>query len=413
MKSVSKLAYLSGWLFLWSVFVIGMMNVTQWVDEEFVMPTMDATVIEAMQSHRVHLKSLWLWESENVSDYARLEAWESNLNVLNGLFVWGWNVWSDVSLVVVWWWDQNGMYSSSAWIAGWFSNTISVGANNSAIGGGANNTVSWENGVVAWWNSNTVWSGWGVVVGWWNNNSGEYWVVVWGSNNSTWRYWLSFGHSSRWGERSFSWNDWSYGWGSWWTDNSAYIGASGWVLIWTYTPKSGVNLVVNGAVKIGWESDEWRPWEIKMFGGCFYAYDGNKWHVLGKSSMAWWNCSHVDLARICGFWSTKLLEWDIAIWYSAPYAPNCNSIKQEVTCGSDGNLNPSAYSYPYCYSLNGEGGSSDKCDLNGDWLRNDEDKNICAEAIMNHDESMLNECDFNGDWRLTALDLTKYVETCL
>ncbi len=348
MKSVSKLACLFGWLLLWSAFVIGMTNITQWAGEPFTMPTMNSDVIKQMQSHRVHLTNLWLWIDEDYANYARLAAWDSNLNVLNGLFVWGWNASSEAALVVVWWWDNNTMNASSAWIAGWSNNTIS--ANNSAIGGWANNIVSWENGVVAWWSGNSVLSGWGVVVWWWNNNSDEYWVVVWGFSNSAGKYGLAFGHSSRWGERSFSWNDWTSE--TYWTnDNSAYIGASGWVLIWTYKPILGVNLVVSGAVKIWWEYWEWRVWEVKMVNGCFYAHDGSKWHVLGKSSANASNCSTGDLAEICEFGNTRLWEWDQAIWYKDSYAPNCNNIMAVVTCGSDGNLDPAEYVYPYCYNL--------------------------------------------------------------
>ena len=342
-----------------------------------------------------------------------MSAWESNLNVLNGLFVWEWTAGDNATLVVVWWWDNNTINGSSAWIAGWSTNTIS--ANNSAIGGGINNTVNWENGVVAWWNSNTVWSVWGVVV-WWNNNSvGEYWVVVWGSSNSAGKYGLAFWRSSKWGERSFSWNDGS---NESYTakDNSAYIGTSGWVLIWTYTPVSWVNLVVNGAVKIWWEELWlWKVWEVKMVNGCFYAHDGSKWHVLGRGSVSASSCRIEGLAKICEFGNTRLWEWDIAIWYSAPYAPNCNDIRQVVSCGSDGNLDPAEYVYPYCYSLNGDSGI-DRCyDFNGDWTIDDSDVMWIGEKCV-LEQSIPDECnlaDFNGDTIINVVDIANFNALCV
>ena len=360
MKAVSKLSYIFGGLVLWGAFVVGVVNIVQWAAMSI------KTIIDEAENkyepHRVYLRHLYLWTWEDFSNYAWLSAWENNLNILNGIIVWEWeSVDNNSLLVAIWWWSDNTIKSSFAWIAGWQSNEIQTSSLYSVIGWWSSNTVNGKNGVIAWWEWNKVDSEWGVIV-WWENNTvnGEYWVVAWGLHNSAWKDGLVFGQHSSGGERAFSWNDRDM-----WEEelniksNSAYVWASSWFLIWTYESKSGVNLVVNGAVRIWWEKNKWwTEWEIRVIDGCFYGYYDGKWSILWESSEVSQNCNELNVAATCEFWNTRLWEWDIVDGYSKPYANNCISIA--VQCNSEGKIVPANGSeasekyYPYCYNLGEE-----------------------------------------------------------
>lgn len=348
MKSLLKLFSLAGGIFCFGFLVVWLVSITHWEDNILKIKTNPTTY-----AHKIRLKNLWIWNGGGDwnENYAWISPGVDNLNILNGLVVWKWNhnVADGVEFIVVGGWDSNTINSSYAWIVGWKHNTIAEEAFDSAIGWWFGNNVWWENTVIAWWSENTTSAGfkWWVII-WWSNNSVEndYGVVLGGYSNSADQYWLSLGYGSVWAAKSFSWgSDWVQA-----NESSSNIQASGGVLIWTYTPIENVNLVVGGAVKIAWDWDNtsWVAWEIRMYQGCFYAYDGKKRHVFGRSSED--NCNHMALAGRCVFWNTKLWEWDQVTAYKTPYAIDCNSQKSIVTCKSDGSMD-STYIYPYCYNL--------------------------------------------------------------
>jgi hypothetical protein len=116
---------------------------------------------------------------------------------------------------------------------------------------------------------------------------------------------------------SFSWNANNT------IDHSARIDALSWVLIGTYTGIDGVNLVVDGAVKIDSRNFTWDgvKWEIAVVNWCFYSYDGNNWQVINK----WGGCpSDILPGWSCVFWNVILLNWESMSGYSTPYDKDCN-----------------------------------------------------------------------------------------
>ena len=245
------------------------------------------------------------------------------------------------------WWNMNtiGENSSYAWIAWWHWNRISSWE-NSIIGWWMNNTVGGSNAIVVWWEANSVLERWNVV--WWYWNSAENnWVVLWWSDNIASDNSLVLWANAVWAWKSFSWNA-----SAWY--HAARIDASNWVLIWTTQPLTGVNLVVNGAVKLwGTNSVTGVAWEIKVVNWCFYAYDWVAWHVMNRNST--WECNDLPVSQICKFGNVELQEWDVVIAYKATISPTCEYA--EVTCTNwefvDAGWNTD-YKYPYCYNWLGE-----------------------------------------------------------
>ena len=128
------------------------------------------------------------------------------------------------------------------------------------------------------------------------------------------------------------------------------------MLIGTNTPKEGVMLVVNWAIKLWtWDSDE--RWEIVMDKNgtwCIEAYDWSKKHILGKGSES--KCS--DVYSGCQFGKAMLQDWETIsayrVYYSEKAANSCSNSTVTIKCknGSFVDLddNPITY-YPYCYDL--------------------------------------------------------------
>jgi hypothetical protein len=230
---------------------------------------------------------------------------------------------------------------------------LSTSIDNAAIGWGMDNSILWENWVVAGWSTNKWGEGW--VVLWWSSNVATG-VVLWWKNNSVDKDWLAMWQWAIWKEWSFVWNDSADKVTA--ISNSARIWAQKWVLIGTYTPKDGVSLVVNWPVKL-WDADDSVlnvPWEIRSKNGCLYAFDGNGWHVLGNASAG--NCNDLQLAKTCKFGRILLQQWDLAEAYSMIYhsSNGCEANKTDVVC-TDGHLVPvngweaDKYIYPSCYNL--------------------------------------------------------------
>ena len=252
-------------------------------------------------------------------------------------------------------------------VIGWWSgNTVT--ADFAAVGWGADNKSDAEYAVIGWWqkniasqeNSVVVWgfnnqAGWknSVVVGWQGNNALEQNSVVvgWQGNKAN-KNSLVLGKSSIWNEGSFAWNASA-------TAKNWSISATNWVLVNTTTKIDWVNLVVNGAIKIGGPDSTLRhKWEIRYVGKCFYAYDGSKWYVLNRWSENGWNTQCNDFpgetAKYCNFGNTVLQNGDTWKGYSQPYAAGldnaCDAYEHTVTC-NNWTLSPSGYTYPYCYVI--------------------------------------------------------------
>jgi hypothetical protein len=275
-------------------------------------------------------------------------------------------------LIVVGGWQSNTITSSDQSGIAWGYGNVINGQDNAAIGGGNGNHVSWEIGVVAWWKGNTSEKGW--VVLWWQSNTANGklqdgviigGIVLWWKGNTAGVNGLAMWQWAIWGDWSFVWNDDAVNTVTA-ASNSARIWAQNWVLIGTYTPKDGVSLVVNWPVQIWNNNSVWATataWEIRSVEGCLYAYDGDSWHILGKSSVGDCKNKMTNLANTCEFGRVLLQEWDKVDAYSMRYHPSygceTSDVKTKVVCtnwqlipenGGDANK----YIYPSCYNLSGE-----------------------------------------------------------
>ena len=302
--------------------------------------------------HKVRLHTLNVWSGE---EYARFEVddgghrlWFSSWLVIwsnvhdpydhfdniSGVFVgggsghelwsrwfqwiWWWyhnatNVAIDGDIGVIWWWAENQLLK---WvILWWYNNKI---PNTSA-----------RNSVILWWNSSECKAANCVIIWWSKNSAGESSLAFWSGAETE--------------NNSFSWNAVNN------KERSARIDASGWVLIGTYTGIDGINLVVNGAVKLDSRSFTWVgvKGEIAVVSWCVYAYNGSDWYSVSK----WDGCSSGLPVWSCQFGNVILLNGDIIEngGYSEPYDEDCDSKKWDVKC-ENGNLDWS-YIYPYCYKL--------------------------------------------------------------
>ena len=125
-------------------------------------------------------------------------------------------------------------------------------------------------------------------------------------------------------------------------------------MIWTYTPKANVSLVVNWAIKVWSNASSALAGEIKAKNGCFYSFDGTSWHVLGKiSSTAAANndgCNDETLAKTCEFGRVKLQEWDVVQAYPQLYANTCTAVTVTCTNWVLGGDSTKTY-YPTCFKL--------------------------------------------------------------
>ena len=299
---------------------------------------------------RLHTLSLW-----NVGMTGGLQVIDGKLRFTNWLIVWdddhivsvgsnghavigGWKrntVGTDFA--AIWWWLTNKALAAYSVVAWWQSNTGQW--QNSVVVGWNANVAGWQNSVVVWWQGN---------VAEWQNS-----VVIGGYENTANRNSLALWKNAEWREGSFAWNALApQKWG--------YISATSWILVGTTTPIDLVNLVVGGAIRIAWDaSDIKTKWEIRYVGWCFYAYDGDKWHILNRWEEKWWTGScnawfpGEEIARYCEFGNTIVWNGDQVTAYDKPYATgdNCGSHAAIITCNNWTFSSPD-YIYPYCYSIN-------------------------------------------------------------
>lgn len=333
MKNTSKLACLFSLWLLSGLCMLASVSVAS--DNNWV--SMDLSDFSSLSTaHRARLTGLYLLPTANEeTNAAYMASTPDTLDIYKGLIV-GKNIWGsndDGVLVVIWWWKSNSIWGGTRYsgIAWWNQNGISSNVDNAVIGGGDSNHVYSNDGVIAWGQGNV--SYWWVVLWWQGNTWYVQWIVLWWQYNVAGKNGLVMWKKAEWGEWSFVRNDGSVSEPA--AANSALIGASNWVLIWTYTPKTNVSLVVNWPVKV-WDVDFNTPktWKISMKNGCLYSFDGVSWHVLGKSSAAaeamGTKCKDITVAKTCRFGRVLLQEWDVIEAYTEAYSDNC--VKQEVTC---------------------------------------------------------------------------------
>lgn len=271
------------------------------------------------------------------------------LQFSNGLIVWDnhtVSVGTNGRAVIGWGWNNT---VSANYAAVWWGQSNVANANYAVVWWGNTNKANWQNAVVVGWDHNTA-AAWSVVVWWQSNTAQAGWVVLWWKNNTSHLNSLALGQNATSNEGSFAWN--SNAW-----EDSAYINASRWTLVGTTTPIAWVNLVVDGAVQVEWNTvDAWVKWEIRYVGGCFYWYDGSKWHVMNRWNDVNYNseCTafSTDTAKFCYFGNTILWDGDTAIGYQNPYSTNCNSStnRKTVTC-TNWSISPSTHKHPYCYTI--------------------------------------------------------------
>ena len=295
-----------------------------------------------IQQHRSRLYSLY------VSESAWLIVEDGRLNITKW-FVIG-NGSSNSSDATILWGTHNSIWnnSSNSWIAWWEQNTINGG--NSVIGWWMENRISADLWVIAWGKKNTITktnsslSTPSVIAWWYNNTVNNWWTILGGADNTAnWLDSLVFWQNAKGGQWSFAWN--------WEAEQfSAYIWAGNWVLIGTTEPKEGINLVVNWTMSIWWDTTSSAvAWEMRSVNGCFYAYDGQNWHIIGQYRN---ECGDgLDIGTNCEFGNVLLQVWDRVDAYPEMASTNC--VSQKVVCGADWKLRGEGSNnterYPYCY----------------------------------------------------------------
>jgi len=297
-----------------------------------------------IQQHISRLYSLY------VSESAGLEVKNDRLNITQW-FIIG-NGSSNSSDTTILWGTNNEIWSSSSnsWIAWWQENIINS-AKSSVIWWWIRNTISADMWVIAWGEGNTItkWSvstdsAPSVIVWWYNNKANDWWIILGGAENiANWANSLALWEKAEAGQWSFAWN-----WKA--KPYSAHIWASNWVLIGTMETKKGINLVVNWTMSIWWDTTSPAvAWEMRSINGCFYAYDGQNWHIVGQYRN---ECDGVlDVSDNCKFGNVLLQMWDKVEAYPQRASTNC--IPQTVVCGENWTLkgegSDNTDRYPYCY----------------------------------------------------------------
>lgn len=314
--------------------------------------TPDDLFKDYLQKVRFHTLLLWSWEEAPL----QVSTDNNKLNIWNWMVVWkNSNVSNNSSsYVIIGWWEGNSINGDASYGGiGWWRNN-KTRYESTVIGGWVSNSATWKNAVILGWDFNKA-SAWGVVVWWKMNTSDEWWVVLWWNSNTASKNGLALWQNA-------VWSDWWFGWNGYASNNSAYINAKNWALIGTYSKKEGVNVVVNGAVQVKWRTDLWdnaTKWEIRWVDGCFYVYDGSRWHFINK-----WDpskrCKKDSLANSCGFGNTVVQEWDKLGAYSHSYAPTngyTRCVEVQIECRHDGHLYTTTGGvladgyYTYCYDM--------------------------------------------------------------
>lgn len=307
--------------------------------------------------HNSRLHTLRLWSGV----VGTLQVRDSKVRFSNGLVVWdsenSHNIWANTH-VVIGWWKNNTVTVEYAGVWWWQSNAAK--GSYAVVWWWSWNEAQWQHSAVVGWQANVAEEVNSVVVGWqWNRADGLNSVVVGWSNNVAKQNSLVLGKNWVGNAGSFAWNGSS-------EENHGYIDARKWILVGTTTPLNWVNLVVGGAVQIAWNNnnDKKATWEIRYIkwshGWCFYAYDGDKWHVLNRWLEKERNTQCADIfasdavADYCEFGNTVVWNNDVVTGYVLSYSTG-SCTEYGLVC-QGGHLWTSAGAladkyYPYCYHI--------------------------------------------------------------
>lgn len=300
--------------------------------------------------HKIRLHTLNVWTGDYYAKFMvgkdQDVLWFSSwLLIGDTLLDESWNP-VDNEVVFLWWGKANIFWSKGiAWIGWWSGNQNLIATDNRiwVVWGWGQNEVR-DGWVVLWWYNNHANQGWVVV--WWHDNGKVYStinsVILWWNKNTAQSSSLAFWSGSVAKNNSFSWNANNT------KNRSARIDASNWVLIGTYTGIDGVNLVVDGAMKIDSKSSLWEDGikgQVVVVNWCFYAYDGHNWHVINK----WGWCASDSIPEwSCIFGNVILLHWEAMSGYFVPFDKDCSSKTWDAVCN---NTVLEWATYPYCYKL--------------------------------------------------------------
>ena len=373
MKKISKKSILSWLALLWVTLIIWFVN------------ALLIDIDNSVDLPNVRFHSLFLWSSSLLYMSGDSKA----------LRIWSWLMFWGLDVGIGW----------------WSGNKIMNGVNPTKV--------------IGWWEDNHSYE-WVVV--WWFHNEANNWVVVWWFENqateSTILGWLNnrtlLGNSLAFWSGALAYEYW-FSWNSDISDESkmARIDAESGVLIWTYNPVTGVNLVVNWAVKIWWKKIEEGgvKGEIRAVSWCYYAFDGSNWHVINDWDIT--DCGEFGLDWACKFGNVLYSSGEVVIGYTEPYALECVKIAWQCIWWSIFSWSEILNIYPYCYELDGGWSSSPwslEWDLNGDGEFNIADINYffykcygMMMGILPYDAEAFDECDLNDDWEINIADVNVFV----
>ena len=107
----------------------------------------------------------------------------------------------------------------------------------------------------------------------------------------------------------------------------------------------------------GTEADNWVGGEIRSITGCFFAFDGQRWHIMNKTgSVCNADNTTLTVATKCKFGNLEIQEWDKVWAYSTIYSTNCKADRKEVVCSAwnlvyyKNQTSITTHKYPYCYN---------------------------------------------------------------
>ena len=330
MKKISKSNLILSTLALWAG-VILVSGVANWL-------TIDTSKVA---NHVLNLHTLILW---NEDEEAKIEAKNGLLNLNKGLVVWSGN--SALSDAVVLWWKNNKVESNSDYstIIWWNDNRIMEWERHIIVWWWQN-YVYWKESTILWWTLNKAWSGW-VVLWWKNNEASNNWVVIWWQSNKAGTNSLAMWSWAKAISGSFAWSAEASEW-------EARIDTNNGVLINTWNSISGVNLLVNGMIKVWWDAITGvndQAWEIRYVNGCFYSYDGTGWHVMTINKSG---CTDIATKESCQWGNVVLQHGDKATWYVAEFNTSCDPIALRCYNGRVSTSEDDTQTYSsYCHNFN-------------------------------------------------------------
>ena len=254
--------------------------------------------------------------------------------------------------------EQNVVNAPNSVIGAGLINQIHQSAKNSFIGGGTQNTINNENSSIAGGENNEISADNAVVLG--NENT-----ILASATNS-----IALGQKNKIGKSgTFAWSDY---------DNTQYklmqnkeflepqntntflVRSKNGMGINKNEAPSGVNVAIEGSVQIHKEgligTSNTIGGTFETDEGCYYYYDGKYWQLLnaafkdgvgpvleGKCSKAEKRC---EIGPVGNGDFIYLRAGDSTTAYNAQTSSSCTSAV--VTCGANGTLSPSGYTFANC-----------------------------------------------------------------